>query len=156
MKRFKFKLEPVLKHRMHLEEIKKKEMAVIARELHEAKNLLVSQLDEFGETQVSLAREESIKKLDIEKIMLFESYLIFLKRLMEQQKIKISMIAEKLDKKRQEYIKALKAKKVIERLKEKQYFAYMKEMDDIEQKLINEMGIVKFIHSHKIKEKISH
>ena len=58
-------------------------------------------------------------------------------------------IEKRLDKKRLEFIKASKAKKVLERLKEKRYFEYMKDMETLEQKFIDEMGIVKFIRLHK-------
>ena len=149
MKRFKFKLEPALRHRKHLEDIKKKELAEVYRELREAQDFLSSLEKDFEKTQASIEREESIKIIDIENILLFESYMIYLNRLMEQTKIKIGVIEKRLEIKRQEYIKASKAKKVLERLKEKQYFEYMKAMEVLEQKFIDEMGIVKFIRLHK-------
>ena len=149
MKRFRFKLEPALRHRKHIEDIKKRELAEVFRELREAEDFLKSLEDDFKRTQASIQREESIKVIDIEKILLFESYLIYMKRLIEQTHIKIEQINKKLEKKRLEFIKASKAKKVLERLKEKQYFEYMKEMDTKEQKFIDEIGIVKFIHLNK-------
>ena len=149
MKRFKFKLEPALRHRKHLEDIKKKELAEVYRELREAQDFLSSLEKDFEKTQASIEREESIKIIDIENILLFESYMIYLRHLMEQTRIKIGVIEKRLEIKRQEYIKASKAKKVLERLKERQYFEYMKAMDVLEQKFIDEMGIVKFIRLHK-------
>ncbi|MBN1521843.1 MAG: flagellar export protein FliJ [Candidatus Aureabacteria bacterium] len=143
MKRFKFKLEPVLWHRKHMEDIKKKELAEVFRELKDAQDFLSSLDRDFKKTQISIQREESIKIIDIEKVLLFEAYMIYLKRLMEQTQIRIGEIEKKLDKKRKEYIKATKAKRVIERLKEKQYFVYMKDMEIKEQKFIDEMGLVR-------------
>jgi len=149
MKKFQFKLEPALRHRKHLEDIKKKELAEIFRELREAQDFLRSLEEDFKKTQGNIEREESIKIIDIEKILLYESYLIYVKRLVEQTRIKIGEIEKKLDKKRLEFIKASKAKKVLERLKEKRYFEYMKDMETLEQKFIDEMGIIKFIRLHK-------
>ena len=149
MKRFNFKLEPALRHRKHLEDIRKKELAEVYRELREAQDFLSSLEKDFEKTQASIEREESIKIIDIENILLFESYMIYLKRLMEQIRIKIGVIEKRLEIKRQEYIKASKAKRVLERLKERQYFEYMKAMDVLEQKFIDEMGIVRFIRLHK-------
>ena len=151
MKRFQFKLEPALKHRKYKEEIKKKELADIFREMKEAQDFFKSLEEDLAKTLVSIEREESIKILDIEKIILFESYMIHLKRLMEQTTGKIAEIQLRVDRKRLEFIEASKAKRVLDRLKEKQYFKYMKEMDTLEQKDIDEMAIVKFLRKQKEK-----
>ena len=148
MKRFQFKLESVLKHRIRLEDLEKKELADVFRELHEAHGVLKSLNEDFSRTQKSIEREESIKNLNIEKIVMYESYMLYCKRMTERQIIHIEQIDKRVEKKRQEFIKASKARRVIDRLKEKQYYAYMKEMDDKNQKFIDEMAIVKFIRQH--------
>jgi len=143
MKKFKFKLEPVLMQRKHREDIKKKELAEVFRELKNAEDFLLAVKNDFNRTQASTMREESLKRIDIEKILLYESYMIYLRRLIEETLIRIEGIKKKLAKKRIEYIEATKAKRVIEKLREKQYYNYMKDMEIKEQKFIDEMGIVR-------------
>lgn len=149
MKKFRFKLEPVLRHRSHIEQVKKKELADVNRELLDAQKKLSSFEKEFRNTQVSIEREESIKTLNMENILMFEAYLIHLKRMIELQHILIEQIELKLQKKRLEYVEALKAKKVIEKLREKKYVAYMQEMDKLEQKQIDDMAVTKYVRQHK-------
>ena len=97
MKKFKFKLEPVLMQRKHREDIKKKELAEVFRELKNAEDFLLAVKNDFNRTQASTMREESLKRIDIEKILLYESYMIYLRRLIEETLIRIEGIKKKLD-----------------------------------------------------------
>jgi len=76
--------------------------------------------------------------------MLYESYLIQLKRLIEWKIIEINQIEEKLNEKRKEFVEASKDRKVMDRLKEKKYFEYMKDIDKKLQSILDEIAIVKF------------
>ena len=122
---------------------------LLFQQLHDATEMLKNQKQEFKKTQGSMEREESLKNFKIEDIMLYESYMIFLTRLMEQQVVFIEHINKRLDVKREEYIKASKNKKVIERVKEKQYINFMKKMDVLEQKFLDEIGIIQHVRSHR-------
>ena len=51
----------------------------------------------------------------------------------------------KLDEKKNEMVEALKAKTMLEKLKEKQYKSFLKTLDDAERKELDEIGLMKYV-----------
>ncbi len=144
MKKFRFKLQTVLKYRRFLEERKKREFAIYLGKLNEAKNTMERLKIKLNETLISINRERTIKELDIVNIMLYESYLIKLKRLIEWKLIEIEQIREKLEEKRKAYIESSRDRKILDRLKEKEYSAYISDLDKKIQSIIDEIAITKY------------
>lgn len=150
MKRFKFKLENVLKYRITLENLAKNSYSEALRVLNTEKD----RLNHLENSKKRLMLAYNIKAGSIatpetlEFISRFASQLV---HLIEQQK---KVIAEKervANKKFQEWNKKRKDVRIIEQLKEKKWKEYLRDIEKEEQKFQDEIFIAK-----RVREMLEH
>ena len=140
---FKFKLQSVLDYRLNIEEKILNEFSELKRELDRLKAML-EELKSERESMVAGLRNmqsQTIKAHDISSILV---YVDRLRESEKQQKQVIQQIMEAVDKKRQELVEAVKNRKIMENLKDKQKEEYIKDVNDTEQKDSDEMSVLKF------------
>ena len=140
---FKFKLQSVLDYRLNIEEKILNEFSELKRELDRQKAML-EELKSERESMVAGLRNmksQTIKAHDISSILV---YVDRLRESEKQQKQVIQQIMEAVDKKRQELVEAVKNRKIMENLKDKQKEEYIKDVNDTEQKDSDEMSVLKF------------
>jgi flagellar FliJ protein len=140
---FKFKLQSVLDYRLNIEEKILNEFSELKRELDRQKAML-EELKSERESMVAGLRKmqsQTIKAHDISSILV---YVDRLRESEKQQKQVIQQIMEAVDKKRQELVEAVKNRKIMENLKDKQKEEYIKDVNDTEQKDSDEMSVLKF------------
>ena len=140
---FKFKLQSVLDYRLNIEEKILNEFSELKRELDRQKAML-EELKSERENMVAGLRNmqsQTIKAHDISSILV---YVDRLRESEKQQKQVIQQIMEAVDKKRQELVEAVKNRKIMENLKDKQKEEYIKDVNDTEQKDSDEMSVLKF------------
>jgi len=140
---FKFKLQSVLDYRLNIEEKILNEFSELKRELDRLKAML-EELKSERENMVAGLRNmqsQTIKAHDISSILV---YVDRLRESEKQQKQVIQQIMEAVDKKRQELVEAVKNRKIMENLKDKQKEEYIKDVNDTEQKDSDEMSVLKF------------
>lgn len=140
---FTFRLESVLKHRKHQEEILQKELSLMQREI-EMKH---SALQCLFEKMSRLVR--NIQRLQQEGVTISEQILYC--DCIEQQKIKIGLLEQeieiirnKIDIKRKELLEAVKNRKILEKLKEKKNVVYLEDLLRTEQKLLDEAAVCRY------------
>ncbi len=143
MKRFSFRLEPVLKERRRREDRLTCELAETRRSLEDALAVL-REIEARNTAMFELIRKGQERDLDIEKILRITSYVKYLQVAKEEQKEKIKVLLEEMEKKQEELVLAMKARKAVERLKEHKFEEFMKEEQLAEQMLIDELATLRY------------
>lgn len=136
---YRFKLEALLNHRRHQEEVCQKELAQSERQLSEEQGKLRQQKRE---------KRDNIQKLQAKQkeianpsdIILFVNYIKQLSKNIVNQKKSVREATKKMSQKRQELIINMKKRKTLEKLKEKDWLVYQKEMMQNERKLMDEVA----------------
>lgn len=142
MAKFIFSLEAVLNVKSQQEENKKNELGKAIHKL-EAERHKLAQLES---TRKEIIAEFNLKtkKTTIRKLIEFNEYLSLLKSNIGQQKERVNKAELNVDKIREELVKAVQERKILEKLKEKKYAEYLTEQKKLEQKTNDE--IVSYKH----------
>ena len=140
---YQFKLEALLNHRRHQEEICQKELARAQRTLaDEQENLRrTKQLKRENISKLQTRQEGSISVSDI---ILYMNYIVQLSKKIEEQAICVREAAEKVNQKRNELIAIMKKRKTIEKLKEKDWRSYQKKLMQDERKFMDEVATTRY------------
>ena len=136
MKRFNFRLQPVLDHRKRIEDQKQLVVAARARALDEAERELARLNEEFRKHSMML--RDGHKKLETRELQCIYAHLQFLDRCIVAQ---IRIVAERrvaLDRARTDLLEASKEKKIVEKLKERRREGYVLEEQRMEQKELDD------------------
>ena len=145
MKKFSFRLEPVLKYKSDMLEILKNDHADSVKKVTEQNNV-IERLKK--EEQVSVSNFDSKKAagITIAEAELYEKYLIRQNQLIKEETAKLNQLKKIEAEKRDKMVEAKKEMLSIEKLKDIKINEYRKE----EQKE-NELFIEEFISSRKFK-----
>jgi len=142
MPRFKFKLQPVLEHRRKKEDILKKELAEVKKLFESEKSLLEKLRQRLFDLQSEL-REKQKSSFEISDITNYSNYIDRVEDEIELQIIKLTGIAEDVKKAQKRLLEASKDKKVLEKLHERKHEEFQKEIERIEQSLIDELATIR-------------
>ena len=145
MAKFNFRLQTLLNLKSQQEDNLKNELAKATRKLEKEKAILRSLEDE----EVKLIREfnEKSKKSTVEKLIKFNQYLSFLNSKIKQQKENVNCAARNVDKVRDELIRIVKERKILDNLKDRKHEQFMLEQKKEDQRLNDE--IVSYKHKGK-------
>ena len=135
MKKFKFRLENVLELRTKTLEDRQLEMAAIQARLNDANN----KLDSLEQSRLQAKRDlENIlgagENIEFIRVKNYQDYIAKLDDDISIQHKVIADIENELELKQEEVREALKAKKMLEKLKEKEYKAFLKDFEQREAK----------------------
>lgn len=145
MKKFKFKLETVLRLRQKVLEDRMLELARITGVLNDAREKLNSLSESQNKINDSLIQMYSKNEiLDLKDVEIKKNYLFKLAQNMKQQEYLIIQIKQAVTEKQNEVREALKDKNIIEKLKEKQLERYKKEFDRKETAELDDMAINRY------------
>lgn len=148
MKKFKFRLENVLALRTRIEQDKKRDLALVNKELVEATHKIGLFKGVVNQTSLKM-KEKTKNTVDVAQVMFFNSYILQLKQLIQFQHQKVHEINQRLEEKRKILAVATQNRKIIEKLKEKQYDEFMKNAERQEQLFIDDIAISKYIRDRK-------
>ncbi len=139
MKRFSFRLEPVLKQREM-----KEENAILAFSSAQQEYLHSMQL--LNDIAATLERTtgESLDNPDACEIINKALYIDYLNKRLLQCETAVTKAGRVLEEKRAMMIDARKDRMVIDRLKQNQFTAYIDNLNNMEQKALDEMGTVQY------------
>lgn len=143
MKKFKFKLDAVLKLRQRIEDELKKQLADLKKELEFEVALLVKYRNDKITCQNELKGLRS-SHLDIKKIIMHENYLEVLNENIEVQVVRVAEAKEAVEVKRLELLEASKDKKAVEKLHEKKFAEHVASLQSTEQKFLDEISTMRF------------
>ncbi len=140
MKDFKFKLQSVLDARQKKLENCQLEFAKAQNKLQRENLILSNFVKTLNETTNSL--EEILKKGDIDNtiVLIHQNYIKNTNENIENQKITIKRAEKELEEKNRLMLEALKAKKIIEKLKDKALNEFKESINKHEMLLIDEIA----------------
>ncbi len=142
MKKFNFKLEKVLAVRRTYEKEAQRLFAQ-ALEVYDAENQKYLLLDQQTKKSWQIIARLQTGRLDPVAMTLAYNNLGGQQRIQELQKEKVELVMRSLNEKRALLIEAQRKRKIMEKLKEKQYQKYLYASDKEEQKFIDEAVIIK-------------
>lgn len=132
---FKFRLQKILEHRETLENIKKGEFGKIQTELNRQRQVL----EEIKIKRTEILNEKASKThTTVYELQMYNSFIIDLDRQMVRQIEKIEQVKKEVDKAREELIDATKDKKIIEKLKLRDYQEFLYEEKKEEEKITDQ------------------
>ena len=143
----RFKLEALLGHRRHQEEICQKELAQAERLLADENHKLYRQKTEKRDNVQKLQIKQK-KIVNVSDIILTVRYIQQLSEKIEEQKECARKASSKVNQKRYELITIVKNRKTLEKLKEKEWLAYQQKVKQTERKLMDEVASTR--HARKI------
>jgi len=149
IKRFSYRLDQVLRHRVSVAEMRERALAEVTAQLmreHKAlqdlEGMRVEVLDELAGFQAR--RFESLER------ELYQLYLNWLGAEIERQRELIAGLEELREQKRIELVKASQDLKIVERLKEREYREYMKIVARAEQTTLDEVAGNAFVRGVRV------
>ena len=141
---YKFSLQPLLNHRKHIEENLDKEFGRIKIAVNNEKRKLENIVKEKIKYREELHEKQGdCKRVNV--IILCFNYLDKLSKDIDEQKRCIKDVEKKYNIKRSELIKAMKKRKTLDRLKEKEMKAFNYSEMKVEQDIMNEVASNRFI-----------
>ena len=136
----KFKLESILQHRKHLEEIFQRETADTLQALAAEKRTLNRMRKARAHIQHDL--EQKLKKdISVTDMRHFHKYLDRLALEIKEQGARVADAEQQLEQKRMALTEALKSRKIIDKLKDKQLATETERLQKHEQSFMNEVAI---------------
>jgi flagellar FliJ protein len=141
MAKFKFQLEGVLRQRKQLERLRQRELAVVQAEL----NQLTAQLKELESNTQSATQDLRINrltgKLDMTFIAAHRRFMVSVQRQGMALVQKMSIVQKKIDEARLNLFEAAKGRKIIEKLREKQFERWKQELSRKELAELDEVSM---------------
>ena len=144
---YRFKLEALLNHRRHQEEVCQKELAQVRRRLFDEREKLERKK---REKQESLEKLQAKKKesTTVSDIMLYMNYIQQLSKDIEDQAMHVHKTVKLVDQKRHELISIMQQRKTLQNLKNKEHQAYQQKLMQDERKLMDELASIR--HARKM------
>ena len=146
MAKFIFKLQTLLKVKIQMEDNLKNDLGKAIQKLEEEKAKL--RRLEFEKSRYIMEFNEKSRKTTVNNLIKFNNYISFLAVKILNQKENINLASRNVDKIREELIKIVKEREIMDKLKEKKYGVFQKEQLKDEQRLNDEIVSFKQIHRH--------
>jgi len=145
VKPFKFKLQTSLDVKLKREEIQKEELAGASKIYRENTDILTSLRIRLTNIQENLRRKQS-ELIDVLDIVNYQDYIPVLIERIKKQELITEQSRQAMENERQKLVQIMRERKVLENLRTKHYQAYVQECLREEQKQIDEMATVGFMH----------
>ena len=149
MRKYRFRLEPVLRYREILEDLAHKRLADAQRDHRQAVDALAALCGRKDALLVEMAESQQ-GKVSPTLVKQNMNYLAFLRSSIEKQALEVARLAAIVEEKRLALIETTKDKKAIERMRQHDFERYMLEVRAVEQKFIDEVATVR--HTRALRE----
>ncbi len=143
MDSFNFRLQPVLEHRRRLENRAKQELARAKTAERQAREVLTSMETAFGNGQSDMA-DARRAEIDASEVAVYQRYLNRLKQDIAEQGDIVTTLHVHSEQRRSEVIDGMKARKVVEKLKERQCREHQIEVNRNDQKQVDEFATTRY------------
>lgn len=140
MKAFRFRLQTKLNISIRQEQVAREELQHCIMERNRIEEELNRTLDRL------MNLEQSIRNFDLEKhtfqqLLILKEYVPVLKMLIKEIEQKLKLAEQRLEEVRNVLMDRIKETRTLEKLKEKEWEAYLHELNLEEQKIIDEIAI---------------
>ena len=140
---YRFNLQVLLDYRKRIEEGLQIELSQVQRELEKEKQLLTAYQREKHYYEEELVRREE-KEIDVSEALLYRDYLRGMRIRIKEQRDVVAKAKGDLDIKQNELLDATKKRKVLEKVKEKEWKRFKENLERKERILIDEIGMRKY------------
>ena len=137
MAKFHFRLQSVLNVKTQQEDNLKNELGKAIQKLEAEKRILSSL--ERASLELTAEFNEKARKSTVHKLIEYNGYLSLLTSKIKLQKENVNQAALNVDKVREELVKAVKERKILDRFKEKKLEEFRLEQNKLEQKTNDEI-----------------
>jgi len=144
---YQFKLEALLSHRRHQEEVCQKQLARTERKLTAEKDKLQQLKGEMQQNVLNLQAKQK-EPINVSEIIISFNYIKKLSNSIDEQKKRVRDATQDVDQKRHELIVNVKKRRTLEKLKENEQLAYRHKLMQSERKLMDEAASVR--HARKV------
>ena len=148
---FNFRLQSLLNYRIHLEEKITSEFANTKRQLN-AEEAILKRLESERSNLVQKLNKIGDSELYLPDILSYYSYIKYINFKKRYQNEIIFRIRYELEKKRSELIDAIKKRKILELLREKEFKKYTTELITKEQKELDDLSSSRYTRKMKIEK----
>jgi len=139
MKKFSYSLESVLRVKRQMEEGTKLQLSQAIRRLRKEeeylRQLILRQIH-YREKKEQYARHG----VEAPTLMLYDTYLRKLGEMIEERKERVASANRRVEELREELVKIMRDCETLEKLRDKKYREYKKEMTRTEQKVMDELA----------------
>lgn len=143
MAKFVFNLQSLLNVKIQIEDNLKNELGKAMQKLEKERERL-RQIEFERSELISQVSGESSRGIMVGKLKEYGAFIAFLKEKEELQKENINYAQNVVDKYREQLLKIVQEKEMLEKLKEKKYQEYLKEQFKEEQKINDEITSYKY------------
>lgn len=143
MKKYHFRLEPLLNVRKHVEKQRQKELAAAVQQVNAQK----AHIDKLAAKKIETAEaQRGIQggKLSVYQLQSYSRYFVLLKKEAMAGQELLRGFERDADQKRRKLIEAAKQRKIFEKLKDTQQTKFYKDIDEAEKKEADEIGLNSF------------
>jgi len=140
MARFVFKLEGVLKHRLEAERAKQRALAIVRAQLTELESQLRDLDRRAKESTQDIRSNRLTGVLDMQFLGAHRRFMIAMQRQAMDIVQRMAAVKNKVDVAQKELLEAAKQRKVIEKLKERQFERWRADMNRSEAAQLDEIG----------------
>jgi flagellar FliJ protein len=141
---YRFKLEALLNHRRHQEEVCQKELADAQRELTAVQKKL-SRLKKEKRANIQNLQTRQQESKTVSNILLFINFIEQLCAKIETQIRRLQKATQMVNQKRDDLISIMKKRKILEKLKEKEWLAYQQKILHEERKFNDEVAATRHV-----------
>ena len=149
MKRFKYRLESLLKIKSHIEKEKQKVHAAAVKKVQD-QNQHLCEVDRDRLDTVACQRRSQAVAISLSKLLICSRYLMKLKKDTLAGAELLHAMKKDTEEKRQDLVEASKERKIYEKLKEKQMVRYSELVKDLEKKESDEIANTNFLRNTRI------
>jgi len=141
MPRFIFKLEGVLEHRKHIERQKQRDLALLQTQMQQLQTSL-RQLDQsMQDAAGDLRRNRLVGQLDMAFLAAHRRFTTAIQRQAMGLVQKMALLQKQTDEARAALAEAAKQRKIIEKLREKQFERWLADLNKRETDQLDEVGM---------------
>ncbi|NLC08043.1 MAG: flagellar export protein FliJ [Syntrophomonadaceae bacterium] len=143
MRRFKFRLQTSLNVALMREDIQRQELDKCQTAYQEGLAILQQQQKQYA-LLVSELRDIQRHQLQIETVQLYQGFMLTLDQMIKDQNKIVNELYQELEQCRIKLLRLMRNRKVLEKLKERYWFKYQREVMSEEQKQNDELAIIRF------------
>lgn len=144
-KRFVFRLQTVLEIKIKKEEEEKKKLGDLIAWQKQEEAILVEMVSQEQSTRASLREKQATGQwIEVDELKRISWFLKKLASDIEAQKKKLIEIARRIEEQRDALLEAVKEKKTLETLKENQHNEWLREVEEEEAKVLDELATLKY------------
>ncbi|BAL01163.1 flagellar export protein FliJ [Oscillibacter valericigenes Sjm18-20] len=138
MKKFQFPLDTVLDYRRQVQDSLQVELGTFTAEVHRQEEILAAARQRYSEINQEY-REKKAEGMWIAEVRGFETALEVQETVIAKETTKLKKIQRQMEAKRRELVSAKQDASSVEKLREKKFHAYTKDLEKSEEKFIDDL-----------------